>query len=83
VALFVVVRDGSVHDFDHVAEPHELKQVPLDASKPVYRTDTLDIYVAAQGLADNLLRAVEADLKAYLATAVPPVGRQRLSGASV
>lgn len=81
--VFVVVRDADgILDFDRIVYPAELRTLTVDASKPQFRTDTLDLYLAAQGLADNLLSCVLADLQVLLDAAGVDTGVIKLSGAS-
>ena len=83
VALFVVTKDGSILNFERIVEVDELRGIPLDPSKPEYRTDTVDLFVAAQGIADNMIAAIQADLRDYLGSSGFVQGRRKLSGASV
>jgi len=83
VSLFVCTREGSILNFERIAEISELRTIPLDTSKPEYRTDTVDLFVAAQGIADNMITAIQADLQAFLGASAFVQGPRILSGASV
>ena len=83
VSLFVCTREGSVLNFERIAEIHELRGIPTDPLKPEYRTDTVDLYVAAQGLADNMIAAILEDLRVLRGSTVAAQGPRALSGASV
>jgi hypothetical protein len=83
VALFVVTKDGSILNFERIAGVDELRVIPTDPAKPEYRTDAVDLFVAAQGLADNMIIAINKDLQEFLGATVFPQGPRILSGASV
>ena len=83
VALFVCTRDGSIRNFERIAEVDELRTIPMDPAKPEYRTDTVDLYVAAQGLADNMITAIQGDLRDFTGASAFVQGPRVLSGASV
>lgn len=82
--IFVCSKEAcGVLQFERVADLSDIAGIPVDPSKPLWRTASLDLYVASEPLADEMLDAMIGDIKALLDEGSIPTGVQDLSGASI
>jgi hypothetical protein len=82
-AVLLCSREGPIRHFERVIEPWELRSVTTNADSPVYRASQVDLIVAAKGLADAIIGALQGDLSEYKKSAALPGGKISLSGATV
>lgn len=83
-AVFVCSRDANgIHDFERVATPDDIRSVSTDTGGWTYRTSTLDLWVASEGLANDMLEHIVSDIQDLLKSHEAPSGTIQLSGASV